>query len=568
MNSQPVPLERLDPELLELLLRYCDGNLTPEQAEVMNRRLLESPDLQLPALLLLRSHADLLWQHRGTLGLDSADSTNAVVFGEIIERANKIKEGNDQGDLPPRILCAPPPLSESKPVRRSRWVLNFNQQLVAMHRRMQHYVAVTQVAAVLAIAVLLTAVAMWPRQDVRPDARVVNASNPQWHSRMTVPFEGDLYAGLYALERGTVRLVFDSGAVSTIEAPARFRIIDGKEMSLNNGAVYVEVIGPDPEFAVVTPSGIIRDLGTAFGVSVDSNGSTETVVMDGRVQVELPNVPPEQSIVLDEAKLCRISGETRQVEELRPVTGEHEYLRYPRTVNYRVWLANLICEPESGILADCMCAVDMTSGARLNQQRKARPWRSKPDQYSQAPWNDVIDGVFVPKSASGTVIDSAGTTFDGFTSFGESTFGDLLVGLGTSQSTMDWYETLGISRQAITMHSSKGITLDLEQLSAAHDGLAVQRFTGMLLNRGSGNFDRRNVDFDFWILADGQVLSAIRQLTPADGFQKINVDIPVGTRFLTLAITAGENRSQAEDWGVLDHAALELAGEQAPPLQQ
>lgn len=89
---------------------------------------------------------------------------------------------------------------------------------------------------------------------------------------------------------GVSRLEFSNGAVVAVEAPASLLVRSPQEVVLHRGRLN----GWCPEtahgFRVVTTSATLTDRGTAFGVSADADGTSDFVVLDGKVDVEKDGV--------------------------------------------------------------------------------------------------------------------------------------------------------------------------------------------------------------------------------------------------------------------------------------
>lgn len=120
--------------------------------------------------------------------------------------------------------------------------------------------------------------------------------------------EGDqLAAGSQIqLASGRAELVFGRGARVSARGPCRLWVEDENTFRLEVGDVSVEA---SFGFKVNTPSGVVIDLGTAFGVSVDDAGDSEVHVFEGEVafQPAGPGVAPQKSIVLSKDQACRYS---------------------------------------------------------------------------------------------------------------------------------------------------------------------------------------------------------------------------------------------------------------------
>jgi hypothetical protein len=85
---------------------------------------------------------------------------------------------------------------------------------------------------------------------------------------------------------GVSRMEFTNGAVVAIEAPAALSIRSAVEMRLDHGRLNAWCPESAHGFRVVTGSATLTDLGTSFGVSTSADGTTDFVVLDGKVEVE------------------------------------------------------------------------------------------------------------------------------------------------------------------------------------------------------------------------------------------------------------------------------------------
>jgi hypothetical protein len=107
----------------------------------------------------------------------------------------------------------------------------------------------------------------------------------------------------YALASGLMEISYDSGARVILEGPCDYEVQSKAGGSLSVGRLTARVqkkqgsatnqpsaIGnhqsPSPLFTVCTPTAIVTDLGTEFGVDASPAGVTETHVFSGTVQIE------------------------------------------------------------------------------------------------------------------------------------------------------------------------------------------------------------------------------------------------------------------------------------------
>ncbi len=87
---------------------------------------------------------------------------------------------------------------------------------------------------------------------------------------------------------GTIKLAFDSGATVTLEGPADLRVLSGMRIRAVQGRITARAEGAAKGFAIETPSTLVVDRGTEFGVEVDASGRTGVVVFEGRVDLSRP----------------------------------------------------------------------------------------------------------------------------------------------------------------------------------------------------------------------------------------------------------------------------------------
>lgn len=110
-----------------------------------------------------------------------------------------------------------------------------------------------------------------------------------------------------SLEKGVAELIFDSGARVSLRGPCQLLVTGPESFALEVGDVSVEAsLG----FKVTTPSGVVLDLGTAFGVSVNKAGDAEVHVFEGEVvfkALDSSGNKQQDSILLKKEQACRYS---------------------------------------------------------------------------------------------------------------------------------------------------------------------------------------------------------------------------------------------------------------------
>lgn len=162
--------------------------------------------------------------------------------------------------------------------------------------------AVVLQAAVIAAAILLAVVGQFWRTGQTAATSVacgsiVAVKNALWVSPERPPQVGDLIMNRERLElaAGLVEIACNSGTTLVLEGPARFELSGPHSASLLRGRLTATVskAGGGPLaaasatgslFTVQTPSAVVRDRGTQFGVEVDAAGKTSVHVFEGLVE--------------------------------------------------------------------------------------------------------------------------------------------------------------------------------------------------------------------------------------------------------------------------------------------
>ncbi len=152
---------------------------------------------------------------------------------------------------------------------------------------------------VLPAAAVLTIAALWSltnrrtppsphpaEQTAQGTAVLTQAVNLHWRNGDAQALPGDLLrSGPIALDKGLAQIEFFSGATLIAEAPATFEIISPWQVIWHGGKAHVRVPPAARGFEVFTPGLKLIDLGTEFGIEVDSAlANTRVQVFAGEVE--------------------------------------------------------------------------------------------------------------------------------------------------------------------------------------------------------------------------------------------------------------------------------------------
>jgi hypothetical protein len=120
-----------------------------------------------------------------------------------------------------------------------------------------------------------------------PFARLAEGKACKWDGG-TLPTEvgARLGAGRLRLAQGLARILFDHGAEITLEAPADLELVARERCVLRGGRLVANVPTPAMGFVVETPTAVLHDLGTEFGVNVHDAGTSDVQVFRGLVDVQ------------------------------------------------------------------------------------------------------------------------------------------------------------------------------------------------------------------------------------------------------------------------------------------
>jgi ferric-dicitrate binding protein FerR (iron transport regulator) len=162
------------------------------------------------------------------------------------------------------------------------------------------------------------------------------------------------------LRQGLAELTFETGAAVVIEAPCRL-VLRENAVDLLAGRISATVPRDAKGFTVDTPNSMVVDLGTEFGVNVDSAGATEVHVFKGEVisrRTDEPGQPKSEFVKLttNEAIIFRKgsaaaeqfeANEKAFVRSLRRTIVEQHALAAPVPGQLLLWVA-----ADRGVLAD------------------------------------------------------------------------------------------------------------------------------------------------------------------------------------------------------------------------
>ncbi len=249
MNDQTPNPDPLD-EALSLVNALLDGRLDEPGARRLEELVLSRPDVR--RLYVRYMHQEcVIVPHRGSLAIP----------GALPEQATEEAE-----------LAAPRTLS------------------IERHRQSLSWRRYSGIAAAIAIIMGLSIFLLTGnrRDEATTVATVSGMIGAQWDGQVVPAGVGTAItsSSKLQLKSGVVELAFASGAKVVVEGPATFTPDSSGQISLSAGQLTAYVPPKAVGFSVATPSGTIVDLGTEFGVSLESDGTTAVEVFTGRVKAQ------------------------------------------------------------------------------------------------------------------------------------------------------------------------------------------------------------------------------------------------------------------------------------------
>jgi hypothetical protein len=165
--------------------------------------------------------------------------------------------------------------------------------------------------------------------DSLPVAKITATRNCRWQlPTQGVGFGSELHAGQrLELATGLVEITFKDGATVVLEGPATLDVRDHGRAQLHEGRLAAIVPEDARGFEVGTSRLNVADIGTEFGLMIESEGATELHVFNGLVKAQLLDERGQQvrTVELTTAQAARIQPLTAMIAPI-PARGE-EFVR-------------------------------------------------------------------------------------------------------------------------------------------------------------------------------------------------------------------------------------------------
>ena len=287
-------------ELRQLINAQLENKLTKEQAARLREMAFQDDDACM-------FYIDYMALH-GLLVLEHAETETANFLADILaEEANECECFNDNNSKK----------SQSPPLSFLGNLFQAGTDILSRSFVLTLLLSIGLPAIVLTL--LLVDLAHQPVPTPPGEvARIMGMHQAVWGDA-----DGDLATGVFltsgrkvALEKGLAELEFLDGTRVILQGPATFQVGLTTNGFLNRGTLTATVPPAARGFTINTPMARIVDLGTEFGVSVLSDGTAETHVFKGQVEIETRHTTANAS----PSKMKLTKGQAAKIS--RPQAGQ------------------------------------------------------------------------------------------------------------------------------------------------------------------------------------------------------------------------------------------------------
>jgi len=544
-------------ELYELLVALHEGTLTNAQFALLNEKLKDKNNA-LQYIEFVSIFSGLTCPSAADLSLEEDDSrthTDQNRYTDIM-----LKFAAEENAAP--AIDVPRPEVKLEPVSN----IQYPQAPAPTNRISLMTLAAT--AAVLVIMFLFANFA--PVMKSREVATVTASLDAEWAESAAALQDGarlETGSDSLQLRRGMAQIAFDSGVQVVIESPAEFRISSHKEVKLFYGKMYASVPKQAIGFSVNTLNSRVIDLGTAFGVRTEADGTSQVHVIEGKVNLIAGSASDKVSLELDQGHAKQVFGFSSQVADI-PCDGRM-FVRQISQGSGTAWrgekvidLADMASGGNGFGTALPHTGIDLNNGQFVsgNSERRGR----SSGGYIPVAESAFVDGVFVPTGKNSPVqITSAGHTYDDF----GTTNTQLYMAVGAFRTVNmfyagknEWQNDIALTLKnredanpvLLCLHANAGITFDLDAIRASVPFLNVRQFSSEFgVAQATGK-----VLSDFYVFVDGQLRMVKKDVSSVNEPLSVAVPLEPSDRFLTLVCTEGTDNYR--DWTLFVNPVLEV----------
>jgi hypothetical protein len=209
----------------------------------------------------------------------------------------------------------------------------------------------------------------------RPTARIVSSTDA-WLVSGESPLVGARVGKDWIeLDRGTLEVAFNDGALMSVVGPAKVRALGGGVAEMSRGVGHCYVPAGAGGFVVKAPGGSIVDLGTSFRVAIGDDRQSSVHVTTGRVRLD-SKVGTTMDLRAGERAILSADGEIEATPPTKlRVSGNFELVaEHPLSLGYNAFdrdnVARVFLE-RSGLRLNHELRLDLARSGRQTQLQGA-----------------------------------------------------------------------------------------------------------------------------------------------------------------------------------------------------
>lgn len=520
----------------ELICRIFDGDISPDDLRKFEANLCEDPEILNIYAQVAEIHGCLICPSVSVgLAQESGMDDDSILSTELWKQLLESEKTAPEIEIP-----------KEKPQRELIQKIVYPQH---EKYKMSKFYKLT-LAACAAIVLFFVYMNFAPQKAYSQEvAMLTDSMNAKWvnvEDSMDIGTRLSTGSDELYLKKGLVGLLFDNNAKVIVEGPAKFKLLAEDRIGLRYGKVYAVVPQQAVGFSVYTENAKVIDLGTEFGVEVNSRGDTYLNVVKGKTQLtqliagEKSDIP---SMVVREEMAKMVSGSTYAVSNI--CYDASRFVRSFDSANNDVWklqpmldLADIVSNGNGLGTGNSEVRLDYIKGFTTDR-RGGETLIAK--NYLPIKDHPFIDGIFIPNE--GAVVSSRGDVYDKFLETSGVHCADLFANPAPKSFFVDGqWKTIRFDGQeyseqgkpCIVMNGSNhGITFDLDAIRSRYN-LNIDRFTSRV---GLMDFDNKRCNANFYVLVDGQERYSLAGYSQKGVLNNVSVKLEDTDRFLTLAIS-------------------------------
>lgn len=259
-------------DMARVILAAIDGTISPEEFAGLDEAIRTNPDAADYYAEFMLLYTGLRQPGQGSACFSAGQSTENF----DVRLWNELKAYEQTAET----------VETQRPSEAGREQFDTSIAAPRIERRISRLAVYTSLLSTAALVLLLLYVHLNPRVSQPVVGVLTKTVDIKWHHSSIALREGDdIQAGTLELQCGLAQIRFDSGADVIVEGPAQMEFLSHNSMLLTQGKLLAHVGKEATGFVVRTPGGMVRDIGTEFGVYVKPSGLAEVQVYSGEIHV-------------------------------------------------------------------------------------------------------------------------------------------------------------------------------------------------------------------------------------------------------------------------------------------